>query len=1107
MLGGAVFYIVTNTGTVEIKTEDPTVTLLLEQNGKTITVNDLTSNQTYVVDTGKWTIQLKGNPQGLEIDLPKDRTFEMKRGGTQIVSIRKINEPLAKVVAPPVPPAPVPIPASPPQPSSLPPAGRSPGTPTAAGLVAGSVWDQVAPVPGLFVVSEVAGDIFRGIWAAGTGKDEAVGEIEGRLLGTEFTVRETKMLKGPTRAPWEGKGTISAGRITGTFWRPKSPVAKFECVRQQGWISLTDDGLKEWQQDGNDWSVVGDVRLGANDTRKLIATPGTGILFSAADMKGSQNLVSRRRFEDMALHAEFMVASGTNSGIMFQNHYELQVHDGFGDKKLNPGSCGGLFAVEIDGKPTIPGQGATPRENASRRPGEWQTLDATYRAPRFDSAGTCVAPARFERVIHNGKLIQENAVVHSPTARRGPDVLLLQGGFGPIAFRNVRVRPLAPYFDQLRRDNIPFPDLRAAGKDDHEAAPRELVAVLGDSKLKYWGWVQNTTTLDGLGFSGGGKWLYCVDEGANSSVWVRAWDTDMGTPAASYHVRSRPVGISPRGGLLVLLNKDSAQILQMPTQALRAGKVLYSTPPHKGDISWTAPMGWSQTSVAMVAFSRDEKRIATGSLDKTVFICDAADGKLLRRIEGFPFPVRSVDLNGDGTRLVTTCHGDAKDKGVGEVKLWDAHTGKEVASLSGHNHIVGRVVLSPDSRYVAAATVKIPWHWIWWDVQAPDRPRDLGNSQGDVHFSPDGKRFFMSNTIYDAATAKALCPIQQGEGDRAAWSPDSKRLALNAGFLRLGIYDAATGKPQLAPSESFGPSISTVVSRDGRLIATLSGQWGSQDVKVWTVATGRLLFTFPEKAWWGELSFAPDGSHLAGISLDQKSILVWDTDTGKLARSWKRETGNWRAVAFSPDGRRLAGSSDSEGTKVFDAQSGADICTFRGHQTVVSSLSFSPDGQHVVSVASDNKGVHAKIWDAASGKETKSLPPIGDNQPGQVAFSPDGRHVAVSTVYRACTVFDAQTGKPVLTLPSNPGIAYSPDGTSLAGLEVSKEGVSYLTLWDARTGEPRRQWQLLGGISSVAFAPDGRHLITGNGNGTLYVFRLADAPAVPMAAAPAGGKS
>ncbi len=92
--------------------------------------------------------------------------------------------------------------------------------------------------------------------------------------------------------------------------------------------------------------------------------------------------------------------------------------------------------------------GTPPRVNAARPPGDWQTLDVVFRAPRFDASGKKVADARFEKVIMNGQVIHQDAVVKTPTGHawhnrevsRGP--LLLQADHGPVAFRRIRVRPL-----------------------------------------------------------------------------------------------------------------------------------------------------------------------------------------------------------------------------------------------------------------------------------------------------------------------------------------------------------------------------------------------------------------------------------------------------------------------------------------------------------------------------------------------------------------------------------------------------------------------------------------------------------------------------------------
>ena len=81
----------------------------------------------------------------------------------------------------------------------------------------------------------------------------------------------------------------------------------------------------------------------------------------------------------------------------------------------------------------------------SRPPGEWQTYDVEFRAPRFDENGRKTANATFVSVVWNGELVHENVEVDGPTrasmlndeAPEGP--LMLQGDHGPVAYRNIRI--------------------------------------------------------------------------------------------------------------------------------------------------------------------------------------------------------------------------------------------------------------------------------------------------------------------------------------------------------------------------------------------------------------------------------------------------------------------------------------------------------------------------------------------------------------------------------------------------------------------------------------------------------------------------------------------
>ncbi len=89
-LAGGIYYVVTDDGTIEIRTEDERAQVSLLKNGQEIEILDGTNNKTWAVRTGTYTVRLKDDPGGLEIVMPD--TFEMKRNGKQIVTIRKLKE-------------------------------------------------------------------------------------------------------------------------------------------------------------------------------------------------------------------------------------------------------------------------------------------------------------------------------------------------------------------------------------------------------------------------------------------------------------------------------------------------------------------------------------------------------------------------------------------------------------------------------------------------------------------------------------------------------------------------------------------------------------------------------------------------------------------------------------------------------------------------------------------------------------------------------------------------------------------------------------------------------------------------------------------------------
>jgi hypothetical protein len=212
------------------------------------------------------------------------------------------------------------------------------------------------------------------------------------------------------------------------------------------WIDLSSN-LDGWKKPTGDWQIVASVGLDPKNNRKLVAKPGEGAMYNGPKGR-TRDLLSKQQFGDIEAHVEFLIPKGSNSGVKFEGLYEIQIVDSHGKKKLKGSDCGGIYP-RAEQKPKYHhiDDGVPPRTNAALPAGEWQTLDVIFTAPRFDAKGNKVANARFIKVVLNGKLIHDKVEVKTPTGHAwhnkevatGP--LLLQADHGPVAFRNVRVRP------------------------------------------------------------------------------------------------------------------------------------------------------------------------------------------------------------------------------------------------------------------------------------------------------------------------------------------------------------------------------------------------------------------------------------------------------------------------------------------------------------------------------------------------------------------------------------------------------------------------------------------------------------------------------------------
>jgi hypothetical protein len=226
---------------------------------------------------------------------------------------------------------------------------------------------------------------------------------------------------------------------------------------EEGWKPLLNGkDLNGWAgQDGkpHEWFTTKSVRWERllSPARLIGVAAPSGTMLNSPQGR-TANLVTAEKFGDVELYLEFMLAKGSNFGVYLQGLYEIQIFDSYGSVEPMKTSDGGAVYHRWINEQGV--GGSAPSRNASRRPGEWQSYQIWFRAPRFDANGKKTENARFLRVLHNGLSVQENVEVpggtraHMDIPEAALNPLMLQGDHGPVAFRNIYIRPLRPIINR-----------------------------------------------------------------------------------------------------------------------------------------------------------------------------------------------------------------------------------------------------------------------------------------------------------------------------------------------------------------------------------------------------------------------------------------------------------------------------------------------------------------------------------------------------------------------------------------------------------------------------------------------------------------------------------
>ena len=530
----------------------------------------------------------------------------------------------------------------------------------------------------------------------------------------------------------------------------------------------------------------------------------------------------------------------------------------------------------------------------------------------------------------------------------------------------------------------------------------------------------------------------------------------------------------------------------------RRGQVhIWREPGNQLHLSWQA----HSATVYGLAFSPDERTVASAGFDGSLKLWDVEDGGLLWSDWQTRATIEALTFSPDGCLL-------ASGGLDGSVRLWDPKLGTLLEELP-HSDPVFALAWSPDGKWLSsgdsAGTIRL------WQRQPTAMAHCIQTLSGqsswvrDLAFAPDGGMLASAShdgslKLWELSSGRCLHTLtRQAEKGRAAfvhrvaWSPNGETLASSGSDRTIWLWDAQRGTCRAilhghsadVRGLAFTPDSSQLLSssEDGTL-------------RLWDVEQAQCIHVLQgHPAFFYDLAWSPDGTELASVGTE-RMVSLWQV--GEPAGGWLRSVlrgHEWsvNGVAWHPDGGVLASSGLDNAIRLWERANGKSIEVIRDRDhldTWFSGTAWSPDGKWLAG-ATYGRGVH--LWEMSSrsgywiGRELATWI-------RRVAWSPDGTRLVAGTGEGYLYVWDAQDGRLLQRLAGHQGaimsVAFSPDGTQLASCGGGW-GNGEVFVWDAQAGTRLFSWHEPSEVVyALAWIPTGAGIIGGGSDGLLYWWDL-----------------